>query len=312
MVASQTLLLFFTFAVTASLVAYLLAPSEEAALIRLRAREVRFASRPSHAVEAAALDEPLLKRLLGPSMARLQEILLRRTPQGTRAALRARLREAGDPLDAGAFLALRFYAALASLALVFLMFAPRLLGGEGGVLPLALAGVAAYAGSMAPAFWLGRLITRRKLEIRRSLPEVIDLLCVSVEAGLGLEGAIQKVAERYTGPLAQELGYCLNEMNLGKTREEAWRNLAQRANLPDLSIVVSAIVQAERLGASLSTVLRVQAADLRERRRQRAEEQARQVPIKLLFPLVFFIFPALFVVILGPAILQILDMFSRQ
>lgn len=312
MVGSEPLLLFFTFAVTASLAAWLLAPSEEAALIRLRAREVRFSSRPSDAVEEAALDEPLLKRLLGPSLARLQEILLRRTPQGTRAALRARLREAGDPLEPGAFLALRFYAGLAALALVALMSAPRLLSGSGGVPALVLGGLAAYAGSMAPSFWLGRRITRRKQEIRRSLPEVIDLLCVSVEAGLGLEGAIQKVAERYTGPLAQELGYCLNEMNLGKTREEAWRNLAQRANLPDLSVVVSAIVQAERLGASLSTVLRVQAADLRERRRQRAEEQARQVPIKLLFPLVFFIFPALFVVILGPAILQILDMFSRS
>lgn len=312
MVASGTLLLFFTFAVTASLAAWLLAPSEEAALIRLRAREVSFSSRPPGALEEAALDEPLLKRLLGPTMARVQATLLRRTPQGTRAALRARLREAGDPLDPGAFLALRLYAALASLALVLLMVSPRLLGGGGGVLPLALAGGAAYAGSMVPAFWLGRVVTRRKAEIRKSLPEVIDLLCVSVEAGLGLEGAIQKVAERYAGPLAQELGYCLNEMNLGKTREEAWRNLAQRVNLPDLSAVVSAIVQAERLGASLSTVLRVQAADLRERRRQRAEEQARQVPIKLLFPLVFFIFPALFVVILGPAILQILDMFSRQ
>ncbi len=311
MFTSEALLLFFTFAVAASAAAYVLAPSEEAALIKMRAREVRFASRPENALEEAALDEPLLRRLLGPSMHRIQESLLRRTPQGTRAALRARLREAGDPVEPGAFLALRFYAGLAALALVGLMFAPKLLSGEGGFSALALGGVAAYTGSMVPSFWLGRLITRRKAEIRKSLPEVIDLLCVSVEAGLGLEGAIQKVAERYTGPLAQELGYCLNEMNLGKTREEAWRNLSQRVNLPDLSIVVSAIVQAERLGASLNSVLRVQAEDLRQRRRQRAEEQARQVPIKLLFPLVFFIFPALFVVILGPAIIQILDMFSR-
>ncbi len=310
-VPAEYLLLFFTFALAAGFTAFVLAPSEEEALIKLRAREVRFRARAATEVEEAALAEPLLRRLLGPGLARVKEALLKRTPQGTRAWLRARLREAGDPLDLGSFLALRLYAALAGLAGAWLLLLPRLATGLGWLPVLLLGGAAAYAASSLPSFWLGRLISRRKQAIRRSLPEVLDLLCVSVEAGLGLDGAIQQVAERYHGPLADELAYCLKEMNLGKTREEAWRNLAQRVNLADLNLVVSAIVQAERLGASLATVLRVQADDLRERRRQRAEEQARQVPVKLLFPLVFFIFPAVFVVILGPAVIQIIGSLGR-
>lgn len=311
MVPASYLLLFFAFALAASLTAFVLAPSEEAAAIKLRAREIRFQARPATAAEEESLRRPLRERLLGPLLRRVQDALLRRTPQGTRAWLRARLREAGDPLDLGSFLALRLYAALAGLALALLALRARLAGGPGWPAALVLVGTAAYSASAVPSFWLGRVINRRKAAIRRSLPEVLDLLCVSVEAGLGLDGAVQQVAERYHGPLAEELAYCLREINLGKPREEAWRNLAQRVNLPDLNLVVSALVQAERLGASLTAVLRVQADDLRERRRQRAEEQARQVPIKLLVPLVFFIFPAVFVVILGPAVIQVLATLGR-
>lgn len=305
-------LVFFSFALAASVAAWLVAPSEEAALIRLRARELRFAGRPPATVEEDGLSQPMLQRLFGPSVTRLQHVLLRLTPHGLRDQLRAKLREAGDPLSPGSFLAIRLYAGILASVLMGLSMGPRLAGRGGWPAALAFFALAAYLGSALPSFWVGRLASQRKQVIRRSLPEVLDLLCVSIEAGLGLEGAIQKVAERYDGPLARELAYSLKEINLGKPREDAWRSLAQRVNLPDVNAVVSAIVQAERLGASVSTVLRVQTQDLRERRRQRAEEHARQVPIKLLFPLVLFVFPAVFVIILGPAAIQLISVLSGQ
>lgn len=305
-------LVFLSFALAASVAAWILAPSEEAALVRLRAREVRFAGRPANAVEEDALSQPMLQRLCGPLVIRLQQMLLRLTPHGFQEQMRARLREAGDPLGPGSFLAIRFYSGALAFALAGLSLGPRLADRGGWLAALGFLTLTAYLGSALPSFWVGRLASLRKKAIQRSLPEVLDLLCVSIEAGLGLEGAIQKVAERYDGPLARELAYSLKEMNLGKPREEAWRNLAQRVNLPDLNAVVSAVIQAERLGVSVSTVLRVQAQDLRERRRQRAEEHARQVPIKLMFPLILFVFPAVFVIILGPAAIQLISVLSGQ
>lgn len=216
-------------------------------------------------------------------------------------------------MDAAAFLTLRLLSALGGGAILGWLFffgpsaSPLAPGAR-----LVLWVLGAVAASSLPVFWLGRRIASRKGEIQQALPEALDLLCVAVEAGLGLDGAVQKLSERMPGPLTEELARTLREINLGHSREEAWRNLAVRVNLPDLQMVTSAIVQAERLGTSLAQVLRVQAAEMRTQRRQRAEERARQVPIKLLFPLVFFIFPAIFVVLLGPAVLYFLKVLGGQ
>ncbi len=301
------------FAATAAVVAYWLAPSEEEAVLRLRVRDIRLVTQGQKPVaEDVDLSRPLVERLFGPTLERLHRALERRTPQGTVAAARARLREAGDPMDLGTFLALRLLAAAAGFVVVGALLLPAA-GVRGGNWMGALAmGVgAAYAGSAVPGFWLGRVVARRKEEIQRTLPEVLDLLCIAVEAGLGLDGAILRVAERHTSPFAQELGHCVKEINLGQPREKSWRNLAERVNVPDVNVIVAAIIQAEKLGASLGQVLRIQADEMRERRRQRAEERARQVPIKLLFPLVIFIFPALFVVLLGPAAIQFFHAMMR-
>lgn len=305
------LLVLTVFAATAAAVAYWLAPSEEEAVLRLRVREIRLLSEGQKPrAEDAELNRPLMERLFGPTLERLHRALERRTPQGTVAAARARLREAGDPVDLGTFLALRLLAGIGGFLAVLLLLTPAA-GGRGWPGSLAMATAAGYAGSALPGFWLGRVVTRRKEAIQRSLPEVLDLLCIAVEAGLGLDGAILRVAERHISPFAQELGHCVKEINLGQPREKAWRNLAERVNVPDVNVVVAAVIQAEKLGASLGQVLRIQADEMRERRRQRAEERARQVPIKLLFPLVMFIFPALFVVLLGPAAIQFFNAMMR-
>ncbi len=293
------------FASAAAVVAYLLAPSEEEAILKIRAQEVRLHHRPSDALEDAELAQPLAHRLVAPAIKRFYASLLKRTPQGILEVLKVKLKEAGSPMEAGTFLSIRLLAGFVGLLLFGGMGLFRYLSGQGGGGSFLLLGlIGAYAATTIPNFFLSRAATRRKKEMLRTLPEVLDLLCISVEAGLGLEGAVQKVSERHNSPLAQELALLLKEINLGVPRDKAWRNLADRVNLQDVNVVVAAILQAEKLGASVSQVLRIQAKDTRERRRQHTEEQARQLPVKLLFPLVIFVFPSLFVVLMGPAVLQ--------
>ena len=162
-------------------------------------------------------------------------------------------------------------------------------------------------GVAAPIMWLRGRITRRMLRIARALPDTFDLVVVSVEAGLGLEAAIARVAENTAGPLADELRRVLGDMNLGMGRRRALQALAARVRLPAVRTLVSAILQADQTGMGIGTVLRAQGEHLRMQRRQHAEERAMKAPLKMLFPLVFFIFPSLFVVLLGPAMLSLMQ-----
>jgi tight adherence protein C len=165
-------------------------------------------------------------------------------------------------------------------------------------IPLAV-GAVAY---MIPGMWLGRKIKERRNNIQTSLADAIDLLTISVEAGLGFDPALQRVADKWENELTWEFRRMLHEMRIGKSRREAMRELATRCNVDDLNIFVSSIIQADQLGVSITQVLRTQSRQLRIRRRQRAQEQAQKAPIKMLFPMALLIFPALYVVILGPAI----------
>jgi tight adherence protein C len=151
---------------------------------------------------------------------------------------------------------------------------------------------------------------RRKEDIRIQLPDILDLLCVSVEAGLGFDAAMAKVAERMDGPLVEEVRIVLHEMRIGESRAQALKSLAERVDLPETTSFVRAIVQADQLGISLGRILRVQAQDMRNRRQMAAEEKAMKAPVKMLFPTVLFIFPAMFIVVLGPAMLQIGKVFG--
>ncbi len=307
-------ILVFTFATAAAAASFALAPGEAEAVVKARVRALRLGAErePDAAPADPDLSQPLSRRLLAPALARLRELILRWTPVGWRAKLDQRLRQAGEPMDAGSFVTLVALAALTGGGVLGWLLALPALGALGPVERMGLWAVGTAAAARLPSFWLARMVHRRRTEIQRALPEALDLLCVAVEAGLGLDGAVQKLSERLPGPLAEELLRTLMEINLGSTREQAWRNLAARVDLPDLQTVTGAIVQAERLGTSIAHVLRIQAGEMRSRRRQRAEERARQVPVKLLFPLVFFIFPAIFVVLLGPAVLYFLRVLSGQ
>jgi tight adherence protein C len=161
-------------------------------------------------------------------------------------------------------------------------------------------------GYYVPRIWLKGQISKRRKLIVKALPDAMDLITTSVEAGLGIDAAFGRVADKGQGPLADEIRRCLREMSLGRTRREALMDLVERTELPDIRSFVGAVVQAEHTGVSLGQVTRIQAEQLRMRRRQRAEQQAQKAPVKMVIPLVLFIFPAMFIVILGPAAIQIL------
>ncbi len=157
-------------------------------------------------------------------------------------------------------------------------------------------------GYVMPSIWLSRRATHCKAEITKSLPDAIDLLTIRVESGLGFDPALMRVAEKWDNALTHEFGQALNELRLGKTKREALREMSDRLNVDDLRIFVNSIVQADQLSVSMWQVLRSQSDAMRVRRRQRAAELAHKGPIKMLFPMVFLIFPALYVIMLGSAI----------
>jgi tight adherence protein C len=164
----------------------------------------------------------------------------------------------------------------------------------------------AIAGFLGPDVFLTARLRSRREAIRAELPDALDLLAVSVEAGLGFDGAVTKLTEHMEGPLVQEFSLTLNQIRIGESRPVALKKMAERVSAPELSSFVRAVIQADQLGISLGRILRVQAADARNRRQAAAEEKAMKAPIKMLFPTVLFIFPAMFLVILGPALLNIL------
>jgi tight adherence protein C len=170
-----------------------------------------------------------------------------------------------------------------------------------------LALVGAGIGYIGPEFWLGRRVKARQKKIIVGIPDALDLLTISVRAGLGFDAALGKVVEKMKGPLVDEFRRALAEVRVGKSRRDALRDMIPRTEVQPLTNFIGAIVQAEQLGVSISKVLQVQSEQLRIERRQRAEAQAAQAPIKMLFPLVGCIFPSLFVVILGPAIILIVQ-----
>jgi tight adherence protein C len=176
----------------------------------------------------------------------------------------------------------------------------------------ALAGIAGY---LAPGFYLDYKTSRRRRQIRNGLPDVLDLLIVCLEAGSSLDQSVVKVTEDLAiayPALSEELRVLTTETRAGKPRLEAFKNLAQRTRVDDIRALVAMLTQTDRFGTSVAQALRTMADDMRTRRRQAAEEMAAKVGVKLVFPLVFFMFPALFIVILGPAVLQFVRVFSRM
>jgi tight adherence protein C len=170
-----------------------------------------------------------------------------------------------------------------------------------GRLALAAILLLGLVGAVAPQAWLERKADERTAAIQRALPDVLDLMAISVEAGVGLDAAMMVATEHLDNPLTSELGLTLTEMELGLPRRQALQNLRRRADIPELSSVVVALLQADELGMPIGHVLRLQGTEMRAKRRMRAREQAGKLPVKIIFPLVLFIFPPILVILMGPA-----------
>ncbi len=170
--------------------------------------------------------------------------------------------------------------------------------------------LASMIGLYFPLIILNSKTAKRQKEIQQSLPEMLDLLLVSVEAGLGFDMALKRVTEKMQGELTKEFSRCLEEIRRGKKREEAFRGIVNRTGVQDLSVFITSVIQSEQLGTNIADTLRIQADSMRRKRRQRAEEAAMKAPIKMLFPMIFFILPTMFIVILGPAVINMIQMFA--
>jgi tight adherence protein C len=259
--------------------------------------------------ELPDLARPLGERVLGPALDAVAGRVLALLPQSVLNGLKRKLILAGEPLNLGGLLTVMAVSAGLFVVLGFALVVGAGAGFQANQLLLLMA--LGAVGLALPYLWMINRIRRRQNIITRSLPDSFDLVTTCVEAGLGLDAALARVAEKVEGPFAEELSRTLREVGMGRMRRDALRELGERTGVPDLITFVNAVIQAEQMGTGIGQVLRVQSEQLRMRRRQRAEEMANQAPVKMVFPLVLCIFPTLFMVILGPAAITIYDNFVK-
>ena len=276
---------------------------------RLKARSIKRAAEYGH-VHVPRNELELLRfreRVVAPTATRLASIPLKLNPRTNVATIGIKLVAAGlsQRITVSSFLAIK-----GGTTVVGGLFG--LLLGVTGSFASALIFIPMFGGLgfLVPDWTLAFKIRSRREKIRSDLPDALDLLAVSVEAGLGFDGAVTKLTEHMDGPLVEEFALMLNEIRVGEARSVALRKMAERVDAMELSNFVRAVIQADQLGISLARILRVQAADTRLRRQAAAEEKAMKAPIKMLLPTVFFIFPSMFIVILGPAMLNIMTVFK--
>jgi tight adherence protein C len=260
-------------------------------------------------LEELELSQPLSQRILIPLARRVGELALRFTPQNALENTRQKLEQAGNPsgIEPTVFWALRLGGVgLGILFLVVTTIAPEgsFIKGRNGFI---ISAVAAVLGFYLPELWLSSKISRRQEEILKAMPDALDLLTICVEAGLGFDAAMGKVHEKWENELAIIFGRVLREMQLGKLRRDALRDMADRVGLAEIRSFVAAIIQSEQLGVSMANVLRIQSDAMRVKRRQLAEEKAQKAPIKMLFPMGVLIFPSLMIILLGPAALLLMN-----
>src|SRR5206468_3547722 len=255
-------------------------------------------------LEEFELQQPFFERVMRPIITRLARIARRGDQGGIIARTDSKLEKAGYPggLRGADWMGVKI---LSSIVFVVIGFFLGLLIGKIQIgFVFAIAGGA--IGFVAPEFWLGRRIRGRSFAMVLELPDALDLLTISVEAGLGFDAALAKVVEKMEGPLVNEFRQALAEIRMGRTRREALRDVASRADAQPITNFIGAIVQAEQLGVPIAKVLQIQSNQLRIERRQRAEEAAAKAPVKMLFPMVGCIFPTIFIVILGPAVITVM------
>jgi tight adherence protein C len=270
---------------------------------------------PVRALEEIELSKPFQERVVKPLLASIARVTRRMSPGSTLEKTEQRLAQAGNPrgLNVEGFYGLKGLLALVFVVLLALLMYINAVPGYLPYPPTAPVGAiewglgALVSGFFLPDLWIRDERKRRQKRIQKALPDTIDVIAISVEAGLGFDAAVQRVGSKIKGDLSDEFERYLLEMRVGKAKREALRNIIWRTGVPDLSQFITAIIQADQLGVSITNVLRIQSEQMRIRRRQRAEELAHKAPIKMLFPMAFCIFPAIFVVILGPVIPSIMN-----
>jgi tight adherence protein C len=285
---------------------YMSLPKQKAVTIEDRLNQ--FAERP-RTLEELELEQPFYDRAVKPIVANLTRFFGKLTPKQGAEKLRQQMVLAGNPYNMGAaeFTGMRL---MSGMVLGGLGAGLAWLGGSNTVNILMYGVVALMMGYLLPVFWLGRRIKKRKHIILKTLPDAIDLMTISVEAGLAFDGAMQRVAEKWDNALSAEFSRAISEMRVGKLKRDALKEMVVRTGVNDLATFVASIIQADQLGVSISKVLRIQSEQMRIRRRQRAEEKAHAAPILMMIPLVFLIFPATYIIILGPAVPKMMSAFG--
>jgi tight adherence protein C len=259
-------------------------------------------------LEEMELQQPFHERVLLPMFHSFLSTMGKYGAKQSAERLKTNLQQAGNPggITPVTFVGLRV---VLSVLLGLIMVAVTLTTMDNLLQALMYSAIGFVLGYMLPVMWLGNKIKARKKSITRALPDALDLLTISVEAGLAFDSALGRVTEKWDDELGREFKRVLTDIRLGRTRREALRDMAERTGVEDVQTFVASVIQADQLGVPMAKILRIQSDQMRIKRRQRAEEQAQKAPIKMLFPMVFLIFPALFVVILGPAVPRLLDAF---
>jgi tight adherence protein C len=276
--------------------------------VSIESRLSTFAERP-RTLEELELEEPFYDRVVKPVIAGITRTLGKLTPSQGMEKTRQQIILAGNPYNMGTseFMGARIMALVILGGVTFLL---TIIFGAAPMQMLFYSAVVGLIGYLLPVFWLRQRVKKRQKIILKTLPDAIDLMTISVEAGLAFDGAMQRVADKWDNDLAHEFQRAISEMRVGKSKRDALHEVVQRTGVPDLSTFVASIIQADQLGVSIAKVLRIQSEQMRIRRRQRAEEQAHKAPILMMIPMVFLIFPATYIVILGPAVPKIMSAFG--
>jgi len=275
----------------------------------LQERLLEYANRGDEVtLEEIELSQSLVDRVIFPVARKLGEFAIRFTPQNALEDTARKLEQAGNPrgFDPTIFWASRFVVAVALGGLLLFVFSITSLPWTWGRKTL-IVGVFTILGFFIPELLIRSRIQRRQKEILKAMPDALDLLTICVEAGLGFDGAMARVFDKWDNELSRAFGRVLREIQLGKLRREALRSMADRIGLADMTSFVAAIIQSEQLGVSMARVLRIQSEQMRIKRRQRAEEQAQQAPVKMTFPMVLLIFPSILIILLGPATIMLMQ-----
>jgi len=259
--------------------------------------------------ESGALDGSFAERVIKPALSKANGFLNRITPKHYYNQIERRIKEAGSPkgISVGGIVFFQICFTCISVFTAFILWiAMDTPLSKVIIILLSLLGMA----NILPKYFLKHKIVLRQKEIEKNLPDVLDLLTVSIEAGLSFDGAIAKLVEKMSGVLVEEFSFVLKEMRVGVSKRDAFKSLIERVPVPSLVTFVGSIIQADQLGVSIGNVLRIQSSLVRQKRRQRTQENAMKAPVKMLIPMIIFILPTIFIVILGPVLIKIMQAFS--